>query len=161
LVRLTQLPQKTRKTGLHLGWHEGREITSPFEHELKLKHISAAVDHAFIRCRDTARHTDISIRCWLRSLHLDCPCKTLAKVRLYAAENLVYRKRPIRSQAPRTFPYHILSRTKHDGKSLLLKLVVDLSCCSHNAASIAVLDLSDILARWGFRPVEPDFISHD
>lgn len=75
LVRLTQLPQTTRKTGLHLSWHEGQEIISPIEDEVKLKHISAAVDRAFVCCRDTVRHTDISIRCWLRSQYPDRPYK--------------------------------------------------------------------------------------
>jgi hypothetical protein len=52
------------------------------------------------------------------------------KVRPYAAENLVYRKRPIRSQGPRTFLYHILSQTEYGKEPSLSKLEIDPSCCS-------------------------------
>jgi hypothetical protein len=75
LVRLTQLPQPTQNTDLRLGYYGNQAIISPLEDEVKLKHMLAAVDRALVCCRDTVRHTDISIRCWLRSQYPDRPYK--------------------------------------------------------------------------------------
>ncbi|KAM0714509.1 hypothetical protein Q7P37_009803 [Cladosporium fusiforme] len=40
---------------------------SSIEDESKLSNLGKAADHFFDRCEDTARNTDHSIRCWLRS----------------------------------------------------------------------------------------------
>ncbi|KAH8686644.1 hypothetical protein GQ44DRAFT_631729, partial [Phaeosphaeriaceae sp. PMI808] len=40
-------------------------------HEFKLRHIVTALDRVFDRCEDTVRHTDVSIRCLLRSSYPD------------------------------------------------------------------------------------------
>jgi hypothetical protein len=44
----------------------GRTLSS-IEDESKLSNLGKAADHFFDRCEDTARNTDHSIRCWLRS----------------------------------------------------------------------------------------------
>ncbi|KAJ5052595.1 hypothetical protein J3E74DRAFT_469583 [Bipolaris maydis] len=51
LVQLAQIPSK--------------------EDELKLRHIVTTLDRVFDRCEDTVRHTDVSIRCLLRSSYPD------------------------------------------------------------------------------------------
>ena len=45
----------------------GSPTQSSIEDESKLSNLGKAVDHFFDRCEDTARNTDHSIRCWLRS----------------------------------------------------------------------------------------------
>ncbi|KAJ6191987.1 hypothetical protein J3E72DRAFT_443135 [Bipolaris maydis] len=51
LVQLAQIPNK--------------------EDEFKLRHIVTTLDRVFDRCEDTVRHTDVSIRCLLRSSYPD------------------------------------------------------------------------------------------
>ncbi|KAK3680383.1 hypothetical protein LTR37_021276 [Vermiconidia calcicola] len=53
--------------GLHLRECSGKKISSSVEDERRLAAIGHAVDHFFDRCEDTARNTDHSVRCWLRS----------------------------------------------------------------------------------------------
>nr|OQO30937.1 hypothetical protein B0A51_04164 [Rachicladosporium sp. CCFEE 5018] len=53
--------------GLELGQHHGRPLWSSAEDERGLASAACAVDKFLDRCEDTARHTDHSIRCWLRS----------------------------------------------------------------------------------------------
>jgi hypothetical protein len=43
--------------------------------EHRIRSIGAGIDALFDRCEDTARHTDHSIRCWLRSNLADRPYK--------------------------------------------------------------------------------------
>ncbi|GAB7336112.1 hypothetical protein MBLNU13_g08907t1 [Cladosporium sp. NU13] len=45
----------------------GGPTQSSIEDESKLSNLGKAADHFFDRCEDTARNTDHSIRCWLRS----------------------------------------------------------------------------------------------
>jgi hypothetical protein len=45
----------------------GSPTQSSMEDELKLSNLGKGVDHFFDQCEDTARNTDHSIRCWLRS----------------------------------------------------------------------------------------------
>jgi hypothetical protein len=45
----------------------GSPIQSSIEDESKLLNLGKVVDYFFDRCEDTARNTDNSIRCWLRS----------------------------------------------------------------------------------------------
>lgn len=52
---------------LQLGEHGARALYSSADDERRLLRIGLAVDHFFNQCEDTARHTDHSIRCWLRS----------------------------------------------------------------------------------------------
>ena len=52
---------------LQLGDYGGRTLYSSADDEQRLLRIGLAVDHFFNQCEDTARHTDHSIRCWLRS----------------------------------------------------------------------------------------------
>ncbi|KAH8690376.1 hypothetical protein GQ44DRAFT_744804 [Phaeosphaeriaceae sp. PMI808] len=46
-------------------------VYSHKEDEFKLRHIVTALDRVFDRCEDTVRHTDVSIRCLLRSSYPD------------------------------------------------------------------------------------------
>lgn len=66
LSRLTESPV-TDGDGLELG-HLGDEVVwSRVDDESKLVAIGHAVDRFLDRCEDTGRHTDHSLRCWLRS----------------------------------------------------------------------------------------------
>ena len=52
---------------LELGSYGGEELYSSIEDKRGLTIVGRAVDRFFERCEDTARYTDHSIRCWLRS----------------------------------------------------------------------------------------------
>jgi len=52
--------------GLSLGHYGTQSLWSSIGDERYLVAISCAVDRFLDRCEDTARHTDHSIRCWLR-----------------------------------------------------------------------------------------------
>jgi hypothetical protein len=60
---------------LLLSKHGGREVRSPAADEMRLRRIAVGIHIALERCRDTVRHTDISIRCWLRGQTPDRPYK--------------------------------------------------------------------------------------
>jgi len=72
LVRLTQLPCCS-KSGLHLGTYEEVERYSCRDDEKRLAHIVTALNGVFDRCEDTVKHTDNSLRCWLRGHTSDRP----------------------------------------------------------------------------------------
>jgi hypothetical protein len=67
LLRL--LCQNPAVSGRHLelGCYGTRRMYSSADDEQRLAAIGRAVDHFFDRCEDTVRHTDHSIRCWLKS----------------------------------------------------------------------------------------------
>jgi len=75
LMTLSGTPSRTRDGDLLLGQYEGVELRSPATDEAKLRRIAVGVTMALERCRDTVRHTDISIRCWLRGQAPDRPYK--------------------------------------------------------------------------------------
>lgn len=52
---------------LSLGRYGTTEMYSRVDDECRLTVIGKAVDHFFNRCEDTARNTDHSVRCWLKS----------------------------------------------------------------------------------------------
>lgn len=52
---------------IELGHYGANLLHSSADDERRLSGIGRAVDHFFDRCEDTARHTDQSVRCWLRS----------------------------------------------------------------------------------------------
>lgn len=60
---------------LLIGRHEGRELRSSTADETRLRRIAVGIRIVLERCRDTVRHTDISIRCWLRGQTPDRPHK--------------------------------------------------------------------------------------
>jgi hypothetical protein len=66
---LSLLSQRPAVDGhsLELGCYGTRVLYSSADDERRLVAIAQAVDHFFDRCEDTARHTEHSIRCWLRS----------------------------------------------------------------------------------------------
>jgi hypothetical protein len=66
LVKLAQMPQVT-EYGLLLGTYNGTDIYSPKADEHRLGLMVAALGRVFDQCADTVRHTDVSMRCWLRS----------------------------------------------------------------------------------------------
>jgi hypothetical protein len=70
LVQLAQIPRATEKD-LALGVYNGVPMHSRREDEFKLSHLVTALDEVFDRCEDTVRHTDVSIRCLLRSSYPD------------------------------------------------------------------------------------------
>ncbi|KAH7361356.1 hypothetical protein BKA66DRAFT_592980 [Pyrenochaeta sp. MPI-SDFR-AT-0127] len=74
LVVLAQLLYGAGK-GLFLGKHGNTNLFSRREDEKRVMVIVAALDRAFDRCEDTVKHTDTSIRCWLRGQYLDRPYK--------------------------------------------------------------------------------------
>jgi hypothetical protein len=58
---------RVAERGLLLSTYNGIEIYSPKADEHKLNFMVAAFGRVFDQCADTVRHTDVSIRCWLRS----------------------------------------------------------------------------------------------
>lgn len=74
LVRLGQTPARTGNV-LELAQVEGGLVQSSAGDEQLLTDIGLACDRFFDRCEDTARHTEHSIRCWLRSQILGRPYK--------------------------------------------------------------------------------------
>jgi hypothetical protein len=70
LVQLAQIPRDTEKN-LALGVYDGVPMHSRREDESKLSHLITVLDQVFDQCEDTVRHTDVSIRCLLRSSYLD------------------------------------------------------------------------------------------
>ena len=66
LLRLADVPARDGHE-LELGDYDGRKTYSSIEDERRLTAIGHAVDRFFDRCDGTARNTDHSIRCWLRS----------------------------------------------------------------------------------------------
>ncbi|KAF6785961.1 hypothetical protein CSOJ01_15498 [Colletotrichum sojae] len=97
LATMTQLPASMNSsaplsTGLHLGLDgEGDPLISPPEDEARLRCIVSAVDGLLDRCEDTIRHTDVSIRCWLRSSEPQRPYK--APFELVSRPSTTYRYR--------------------------------------------------------------------
>ena len=65
-MRLAQFPVVTAQD-LHLGLYGSLDLYSCKEDEYRLSLLVAALDQVFDRCEDTVRHTDVSIRCLLRS----------------------------------------------------------------------------------------------
>jgi hypothetical protein len=74
LVRLAEAPSADGSP-LMYGEFEDRRLQSSAEDERRIRSIGAGIDAFFDRCEDTARHTDHSIRCWLRSNLADRPYK--------------------------------------------------------------------------------------
>lgn len=74
LLLLTDKPAASGHR-LPLGRYGTTEIYSSVDDERRLAAIGKAVDHFFNRCEDTARNTDHSLRCWLRSQMPDRPYK--------------------------------------------------------------------------------------
>lgn len=70
LVRLAQFPVAIAQD-LHLGLYGSLDLYSCKEDEYRLSLLVAAMDQVFDRCEDTVRHTDVSIRCLLRSSYPD------------------------------------------------------------------------------------------
>ena len=75
LVALTQLPDTYSPRGLCLDHRDGQEVFSPATDEMRLSQMLSAMTTAFERCKDTAKHTTVFIRCWLRSFYPDRPYK--------------------------------------------------------------------------------------
>ncbi|KAI4192683.1 MAG: hypothetical protein LQ350_008592, partial [Teloschistes chrysophthalmus] len=66
LLLLTEKPAANGHR-LLLGLYGTTEVYSSIDDERRLVAIGKAVDHFLDRCEDTARNTDHSLRCWLRS----------------------------------------------------------------------------------------------
>lgn len=66
LSLLDQMPARDGHS-LELGYYGERVVYSSVEDERRLAMVGQAADRFFDRCEDTARNTDHSIRCWLRS----------------------------------------------------------------------------------------------
>jgi hypothetical protein len=74
LAKLAQMPQ-VAEHGLFLGTSNGIDIYSCKADEQRLVLMIAALGRVFDQCADTVRHTDVSMRCWLRSQVVDRPYK--------------------------------------------------------------------------------------
>jgi hypothetical protein len=74
LVELAQPPCVARGD-LCLGTYGDRKLCSLKEDERRLVLMIAALDRLFDQCEDTAEHTDVSIRCWLRGQDSERPYK--------------------------------------------------------------------------------------
>lgn len=74
LVALLELPRPCSGP-LVLFTSSDAIIESSEKDEMKLYRIVAALDRLFDRCGDTVRHTDVSIRRWLRGMLPDRPYK--------------------------------------------------------------------------------------
>ncbi|PVH90430.1 hypothetical protein DM02DRAFT_507982, partial [Periconia macrospinosa] len=74
LVELVQMP-RGRGQCINLGTYNDTVLCSGEEDEQKLALMVSALDRVFDRCEDTIRHTDVSIRCWLRGQYFDRPYK--------------------------------------------------------------------------------------
>jgi hypothetical protein len=66
---LLALSQNLARDGcaLELGAYGSGTLCSSADDERRLLKIGRAIDRFFGRCEDTVRHTDHSIRCWVRS----------------------------------------------------------------------------------------------
>lgn len=67
LLLLLADPPAARESCLKLGKYGAAEVHSSADDERQLVVVSQAVDRFFDRCENTARNTEHSIRCWLRS----------------------------------------------------------------------------------------------
>jgi hypothetical protein len=76
LVQLAQIPRNTERD-LALDVYDGIALCSSKEGKCRLSYLVTALDHVFDRCEDTVRHTDVSIRCLLRSSYPDRTYKAL------------------------------------------------------------------------------------
>ena len=77
LICLTRLPCQAG-SALILGLssdESGTQIYSSSQDEQRLSYLMTAVDRLFDRCEDTVRHTDYSLRFWLRSHEIHRPYK--------------------------------------------------------------------------------------
>jgi hypothetical protein len=74
LVKLAHMPQ-VAEHGLLLGTSNGTDLYSCKADEQRLVLMVAALGRVFDQCADTVRHTDVSMRCWLRSQFVDRPYK--------------------------------------------------------------------------------------
>jgi hypothetical protein len=70
LVQLAQIPRDTQRS-LALGVYGGIAMYSSRKDECKLSYLVTSLDRVFDRCEDTVCHTDVSIRCLLRSSYPD------------------------------------------------------------------------------------------
>lgn len=68
-------PPYTHSSSLRPAIHNGRTLVSPAADEDKLRLMMAALDRLIDRCCDTIRHTDVSMRRWLRGRFADRPFK--------------------------------------------------------------------------------------
>ncbi|KAK1613526.1 hypothetical protein BDP81DRAFT_513408 [Colletotrichum phormii] len=83
-----------RRTGWDLMFDGARRdflVRISREDETRLQHIMSAVDGVFDRREDTIRHTDVSMRCWLRSSEPHRPYK--APFELVARRSSTYKYR--------------------------------------------------------------------
>ncbi|KAK1658089.1 hypothetical protein BDP55DRAFT_698609 [Colletotrichum godetiae] len=69
------LLQSWSQNGTRGFWIARPRTSDSQEDEARLQYITSAVDGVFDRCEDTIRHTDVSIRCWLRSSEPHRPYK--------------------------------------------------------------------------------------
>jgi hypothetical protein len=74
LAKVAQMPQVTEH-GLLLGTSNGTDLYSCKAAKQRLVLMIAALGRVFDQCADTVRHTDVSMRCWLRSQFVDRPYK--------------------------------------------------------------------------------------
>lgn len=74
LLKLREAPEAGGQK-LLLGRYGREEVYSSGDQEKHLFALGKAIDRFFDRCEDTARHTDHSVRCWLRGQIVGRPYK--------------------------------------------------------------------------------------
>ncbi|KAI8411163.1 hypothetical protein FOFC_07757 [Fusarium oxysporum] len=75
IVAMAQCPPKENSGPLWLANYKDEALISSQEDEHKLTRMMAALDRLFERSNDTIKHTDISLRRWLRGIYPDQPYK--------------------------------------------------------------------------------------
>lgn len=91
LLRLAEHPFSSGDH-MDLGCYGTTKMYSSADDERCLIAVGQAVDHFFDRCEDTARNTDHSIRCWLRSQIPDRPYKAPFELLGRSRTTVTYRR---------------------------------------------------------------------
>ncbi|KAF6783210.1 hypothetical protein CSOJ01_15923, partial [Colletotrichum sojae] len=95
LVWMSQIPSPTASASYHFPLGSEDEATiakSSSEDEKRLQYLLGAVDDLFDTCEDTIRHTDNSMRCWLRSQDPHRPYKAPFELVGRRATSQAYRR---------------------------------------------------------------------
>ncbi|KAL9025823.1 MAG: hypothetical protein Q9196_005419 [Gyalolechia fulgens] len=144
---LLLLTDRPAASGHHLplGRYGTTEIYSSVDDERRLAAIGKAVDHFFDRCEDTARNTDHSLRCWLRSQMPGQPYK--APFELLGRSRTIVRYRAYWKR----LMYFVFRLHRLDGVMCRDSLHVQLSCKQREAVEEVWTALQS-----GFTGSQPD-----
>jgi hypothetical protein len=91
LITLAELPAP-RENSYILTIHNGEPIVSSREDKRQLVNIMAAINRLFDRCNNTVRHTDNSLRRWIRGRFPDLPYKAPFELVTTSSSEQKYRR---------------------------------------------------------------------